>query len=124
MFRKVKQFLKLQSLFELGPLIEAEALEMHSVMLSQTPSLNYFLPQTTAAISWLRKTRIHSGIQAYFTLDAGPNLHIISSSDDQAKLVSKLKDQKEFSFQKIILDQAGQGAQICKQSEWTERFPG
>ena len=109
---------------ELGPLIEAEAIEMHRVMLSQTPSLNYFLPQTTAAISWLRKLRAQTGIQAYFTLDAGPNLHVVSSLEDQSKLVSLLNDQKEFTVQRIITDRVGEGAQICSQKEWTERFPG
>jgi len=75
--RTVKAALAARDLTLLGSAIEAEALEMHAVMLSSTPRLNYLLPQTSELLAWLRQQRVEHGLAAYATIDAGPNVHII-----------------------------------------------
>lgn len=63
----------------LGQAAEEDALLMHAVMMTSRPSLIYWLPETVALIHWVQARR-QAGIPAYFTIDAGPNVHILTLS--------------------------------------------
>ena len=72
----LKQALRTQNFSLFGGTAESNALSMHATMLSSWPPICYFLPETIALIQriWeLRKT----GLELYFTEDAGPNLKLI-----------------------------------------------
>jgi diphosphomevalonate decarboxylase len=73
----VRMALAQRDLSRLGPVIEQDALAMHAVMMTSTPSLLYWQPDTVAIIQAVRQWRAHEGLQAYFTIDAGPNVHVI-----------------------------------------------
>ncbi|MBX7213070.1 MAG: diphosphomevalonate decarboxylase [Thermoflexales bacterium] len=60
----------------LADLIEEDALMMHGVMMTSTPSLMYFLPGTMAILHEIRALR-ERGVEVAFTIDAGPNVHCI-----------------------------------------------
>jgi diphosphomevalonate decarboxylase len=97
----------------LGPLLEAEALELHAVAMTSAPSAAYLKPQTEAVIAWLRQTRQESGLRAYFTLDAGPNVHIICEPEVVPELLTGLK--RAFPQFAVIADGVGPGpALICR----------
>jgi diphosphomevalonate decarboxylase len=61
----------------LGQAAEEDALLMHAVMMTSRPSLIYWLPETVAVMHWIQARR-QAGIPAYFTIDAGPNVHVLT----------------------------------------------
>jgi len=68
-----------RSLEALGPLIEEDAILMHSVMMTSHPPLYYWMPATLEIIHAVQRWRA-DGLPVYFTIDAGPNVHLICES--------------------------------------------
>lgn len=58
--------------------MEAEALSMHAVMMTSKPALLYWLPETVAVMQKVRSLREQGGVPCAFTIDAGPNVHVIA----------------------------------------------
>ena len=70
----------------LGPVLEADALAMHGVMMTSTPSLLYWEPGTLEVLHAVRAWREEEGVPVYFTIDAGPNVHLICEADAAAEV--------------------------------------
>jgi diphosphomevalonate decarboxylase len=81
-----------RDLERLGTLIELDALAMHAVMMTSTPSLVYWLPGTIEVIQSVRRWREEDGLCAYFTIDAGPNVHVICETQDEADVRHRLSE--------------------------------
>ena len=105
--RRVRAALAARDLDALGVEIEAEALDMHAVMMTATPSLRYLLGGSVDFLSWLRKEREETGLPAYFTIDAGPNIHVICDFKDTAKVSARIN--AAFPQLAIIADRTGAG---------------
>ncbi len=73
---RVREAILARDLATLGPIIEADALAMHFVMMSSTPPLFYWSPATIEVIKAAHRWRA-DGLPVYFTIDAGPNVHLI-----------------------------------------------
>ncbi|MCF8297879.1 MAG: diphosphomevalonate decarboxylase [Saprospiraceae bacterium] len=58
-------------------IVENEAMTLHSLMMSSNPSYTLLLPNTLNIINKIREFRSESKLPICFTLDAGPNVHII-----------------------------------------------
>lgn len=71
-----KEFIKTKNFDEFGKLIEMEALELHTIMLTSWPSLIYLEPASLSVMKTVKKLRAE-GLPVYFTIDAGPNIHVI-----------------------------------------------
>lgn len=67
-----------KDLAALGELIEAEAISLHVASMTSTPSVLYWEPGTLTILKALRRWRAEGTAVGYFTLDAGPNVHIIT----------------------------------------------
>lgn len=65
-----------RNLSVMGPIIEQDAIIMHGVMMSSQPPLYYWTPTTMALILATQRWQ-REGIPVYFTIDAGPNPHLI-----------------------------------------------
>jgi diphosphomevalonate decarboxylase len=65
---------------KMGHIAEEEALSLHALMMTSTPSYLLLEPATLLLIQKIRRFRQESGIPAYFTLDAGPNIHLLYPS--------------------------------------------
>jgi len=63
---------------------------MHAVMLTSRPSLIYWQPPTLTVMQAVQEWR-KKGIAACFTIDAGPNVHVITTREDQDTVVSQLR---------------------------------
>ena len=74
----------------LGQLAEADALSMHAVMMTSRPSLLYWSPGTIAIMQSVREWR-RAGLACYFTIDAGPNVHVLCAPEDSAKTAVRLR---------------------------------
>ncbi len=61
----------------LGQAAEEDALLMHAVMMTSRPSLIYWLPETLTVVHRIQAWR-REGVEAYFTIDAGPNVHVLT----------------------------------------------
>lgn len=76
-----------------GKVIENEALSLHSLMMSSNPGYILMHPNTIRLLEKIRDFRTETGIQAYFTLDAGPNIHLLYSEADATHVIPFIKDE-------------------------------
>lgn len=90
----MKEAIAKRDLPQLGNLLEEEALEMHEVMATSTPPCVYMTGSTFNFLSFLAQSRAELGIPMYFTLDAGPNVHVIYQEDDKDKVQDLFKEYK------------------------------
>jgi diphosphomevalonate decarboxylase len=56
--------------------VELDSNLMHAVMLTSTPVLFYWQPETLAVMQAVREAR-RRGLPACYTIDAGPNVHLL-----------------------------------------------
>jgi diphosphomevalonate decarboxylase len=66
---------------ELGSLMERSTLAMHASMLASEPALLYWNPTTLAAMARVKELRA-AGCFAYFTMDAGPHVKVLTTAAD------------------------------------------
>jgi diphosphomevalonate decarboxylase len=64
-----------------GPLMEQEAINFHAIMMSQVPPLFYWSGATLDVLREIVTMRAE-GQEAYFTIDAGENVHVICRGSD------------------------------------------
>ena len=76
-----------RDLSQLGPLIEEEALNMHAVMESSQPPLSYLSEHSRKIIAAMQSLKNRN---FYFTIDAGPNIHIISETNVRPQIEKML----------------------------------
>ncbi len=77
LFERIRQAVLNRDLAALGPAIEASALAMHASMLAADPPIVYFSPVTLSVMEQVRDLRA-SGTPAYFTMDAGPHVKVVT----------------------------------------------
>jgi len=92
---------------QLAEIIELDSNLMHAVMMTSKPALFYWEPQTIEVMRAVRNWR-GQGIPACYTLDAGPNVHIICLSSASDKIQRNLA-QMNF-IQQVIVSKPGAGA--------------
>ena len=61
----------------LGEILEQEALELHALAATATPTTIYMEPNTLKIIKHIRQFRQDTGTPLYFSLDAGTNIHLL-----------------------------------------------
>jgi diphosphomevalonate decarboxylase len=78
----------------LGRVIERDALAMHAVMMTSSPSLLYWQAGTLEILQAVRQWREADRIPVYFTIDAGPNVHLICEPTHRAAVLERLRTLK------------------------------
>jgi len=68
-------------------IVENEALTLHAMMLSSNPSVSLIQPNTLLVIEKLKEFRQKQQLNFAFTLDAGPNIHILYPYKIRNKMV-------------------------------------
>lgn len=96
----------------LGETMEADAVSMHAVCMTSQPPSFYWNAGTMAVIHAVRNGRAE-GLEAYFTIDAGANVHVICAAADQAAVEQRLQALPEVQW--TIANQAGAGARLVGQ---------
>ncbi len=107
--RLIKQCMKQKDFEKFGELIEAEALEMHAIMMTSSPSLLYITPESLRVIQMVKKWR-QEGLQVYFTLNTGQDVHIICEQKNVAKIQKLLGNMED--VKQIIVNYPGRGARL------------
>lgn len=62
---------------DFGKICEMEAMQLHALMMCSNPSYLLMKPNTLKIIDLIREFRITTQYPVYFTLDAGPNIHLL-----------------------------------------------
>jgi diphosphomevalonate decarboxylase len=89
--------------------IEQDCLLMHAVMLTSLPALVYWQPATLELIQAVKSWR-KSGIPVAFTIDAGPNVHVLCEVNTLDLVKSKLE--KMENVEEILIAHPGECAQL------------
>jgi len=105
----IKKYMKEKNFSAFGELLEREALELHAIMLTSNPPLIYWLPATISVMHAVEKWR-KDGLEVYFTLNTGQDIHLICQNKD-AELVLK-KASKIPEVKNIIINIPSIGAHI------------
>jgi diphosphomevalonate decarboxylase len=94
-----------------GQIAELEALTLHALMMSSKPPYVLMQPNSLALISKVRSFREESGLPLYFTLDAGPNLHLLYPDESAVRIKAYIQAELlPFCEEgKVIEDQVGNG---------------
>ena len=94
-------------------IVEEEALTLHALMMTSNPSYILMEPQTIEAIRAIRSFREEKDVPVCFTLDAGPNIHMLYPAA-HADQVASWRDtvlRPLCEEGRIIEDHVGQGPQ-------------
>lgn len=96
-----------KNISRLGELLESEALEIHSLIMTASEPFSYLKDETLEFLSWLRGLRKRTALKAYFTIDAGSNVHVITEEKDTEEFLFFLKKEKPGT--PFIKDSVGSG---------------
>lgn len=98
----------LEKKFEkLGKAIEQDTISMHTVMMTSKPPLYYWAPGTIDVMNHVLKWREEDNLQAYFSIDAGANVHVICQAPDATEVSNRL--QKLSLVQSTIINHPAPG---------------
>ncbi len=102
----VREAIARRDLAALGLILEEEAIELHLVAMSSRPPLHYWKPGSLRVLEAVRAMR-EDGAEAWATLDAGPNLHVICTPRWEEWVHRELSGLPE--VRRVILDGVGDG---------------
>jgi diphosphomevalonate decarboxylase len=109
---EVRSAIATRDIERLGVVIERDALAMHAVMMTSTPSLLYWQAGTLEVMQAVRRWREADKLPVYFTIDAGPNVHLICEAAYRNTVVERLRSLK--SVQQVLVSKPGPGPQLVQ----------
>jgi diphosphomevalonate decarboxylase len=92
-------------------IVENEAMMLHGMMMSSDPGFFLILPNTLHIIDEIKTFREKTGAFIAFTLDAGPNVHVIYHQKNSSEIEEFIK-RKLLVFcenEKVIIEEMGSG---------------
>lgn len=107
---KVKSAIEAKDFDRLGELVEKEALEFHSILLTSQPPLVAWYPGTVEVMLAVQAMR-KEGIKAYFTINTGFNVHVLTLPKFEKTVGERLA--KLSLVKKIIKAKIGDKPKIC-----------
>jgi len=106
---RARQAILERDLGALGQVSEEEAIELHLIAMSSRPPIFYWRPATLAlmhqVLAWRSK-----GLAVYFTMDAGPNVHLLCEEEDAGPLIAALEEMP--NVRQIMVNSPGLGAHL------------
>ena len=111
-FERLLLALKEGDLDTFGRITENEALTLHALMMTSEPSYILMRPNTLVMIEKIRAYREATNQPLYFSLDAGPNIHLLYPDEIKEDVLSFIKNEMEPLCEngEWIADQVGIGA--------------
>lgn len=105
-FAAVRDAILERDFSRLGPLIEAEAIDLHTIAMTSEPAIFYWQPGTLEVLAAVRAMR-DDGLEAWSTMDAGANVHVICTPSSEPGVAERLS--RLAAVEKIIRDGVGSG---------------
>ena len=93
-------------------IVELDSDMMHSVMMTSTPALHYWKPSSLEVMNCVREWRAE-GIQACYTLDAGPNVHVLCPEPEAQGIQKRLRQIN--GVENVLVARAGGPTVILKE---------
>lgn len=93
----------------LAQVVELDCHLMHAVMMTSQPALHYWLPASLTVMQAVREWR-SEGLPVCYTLDAGPNVHVLCQADVADKVEGLL--QKIEGVIRVLLSAPGGPAHL------------
>jgi len=109
----IKEAIKARDFTQLGEIAEANALKMHATMLGAKPPFLYWQSATFDVMQKVMELR-QQGIEAYFTIDAGPNVKVLCEPKNEQIIKEKFAALP--SVRDVIVCHPGPGIEYL--SEW------
>jgi len=91
---------------------EREALSLHAMMMTSVDYYMLIKPETVHIINQIFQFRKDTGLPLCFTLDAGPNVHLLYPEYIKEDVQAFLEHHLRSSLKSVIYDQAGTGGSI------------
>ncbi|MBI4097504.1 MAG: diphosphomevalonate decarboxylase [Candidatus Levybacteria bacterium] len=110
---RVKKAIEDKNFSEFGELIEKEALEFHSILFSSKPPLFYWTPETVKVMKLVQALRI-GGLECYFTINTGQDVHVICKKADAETVSKTLSEIPE--VRNTIINYPAKGAHLVQES--------
>ncbi len=99
----------------LAEVIELDSTMMHAVMMTSSPPLLYWLPETLAVMQAVRRWRLE-GWPVCYTIDAGPNVHVLCPAQSAPETTRRLELLP--GVQRVLV--AHPGGPACLEAELTD----
>ena len=95
-------------------IVENEALSLHAMMMTSSPWYMLLSANSISAINAIKKFRLNSGVEICFTIDAGPNIHILYTEKYKIQVQNFIEEKLKVlcTEGKVIHDKIGDGP-IC-----------
>lgn len=107
----IKQAITAKDFTRLGEITEANALKMHACTLAAVPPFTYWNAESMLAMDAVRNLR-ESGLECYFTMDAGPNVKVLCQKKDETAILTALSE--KFQQNQLIIAHAGSGIEYLE----------
>ena len=104
--KQIKEGIKDRDFEAVGQIAEANCLKMHATTLGANPPFTYWHDTTMAVMQTVQKMR-DSGIPAYFTIDAGPNVKVLYLPENEEAVQKILRGTPGVTD--VVLSRSGQG---------------
>ena len=92
-------------------IVELDSDIMHSVMMTSTPALHYWKPASLSVMNAVRQWR-GDGLPVCYTVDAGPNVHVICPEAEVHMVDKRLREIK--GVNDVLVARAGGAAQLVE----------
>jgi diphosphomevalonate decarboxylase len=92
-------------------IVEKDSDLMHAVMMTSNPALFYWNPATLHVMQSVRDWRAE-GLPVFYTIDAGPNVHVITLKEKMDEVQAKLAALK--GVQKVLTATVGGAARLLE----------
>ncbi|HSG46071.1 MAG TPA: diphosphomevalonate decarboxylase [Anaerolineales bacterium] len=94
-------------------IVELDSDMMHSVMMTSTPQLHYWNSASLSVMSAVRQWR-SEGLSVCYTVDAGPNVHVICPESESQTVDKKLREIN--GVMDVLVAKAGGAAKVVENS--------
>jgi diphosphomevalonate decarboxylase len=106
---EVRAAIHARDLSRLGAAAERNCMRMHAAAMAAIPPLVYWEPATLAAMRRVWELRDH-GVEAYFSIDAGPQVKVLCEGDDAEGVKAAMVAVP--GVIRVLSSQPGDGARI------------
>ncbi|KXT78007.1 Diphosphomevalonate decarboxylase [Streptococcus sp. DD13] len=115
----IKEAIKERDFSRLGTITEHNGMKMHATTLSANPPFTYWSPDTIRVQEEVRAVRSQTGLSAFMTMDAGPNVKILCRQSQMVQLKKALQEVLPVEFS-IIESGVGFAARSLSEREWED----
>jgi len=110
-FAEMEKAILAKDFSEIGKVLEFDTMLMHAITFTTKPALIYWAPETIMMVDKVLQWR-KEGLESYFTVETGANLHLIVEPENVEELEKRVK---ALPFVKeVYSSKLGKGARITE----------